>query len=181
MHHDWRSLEMTLNANPYAPPTAAVADPSRVLLQKRSVVLMIVLTILTVGFYLPIWFLRRREALNQLDSPRKLQVWPFAAVIAVMTADLFVNVLILVQGPGAVSPEVALIIALARLGFAINLIVQCFKTKDILEDHLAGPADGMGTLFTERVKLSGLMTFFFQPLYLQYIINRDIVGREQLR
>ena len=181
MHHDWRSLEMTLNANPYAPPTAAVADPSRVLLQQRSVILMIVLTLLTVGFYFPIWFLRRREALNQLDSPRKLQVWPFAALIAVMTADLFVNVLIAVQGPDAVSPEVVFILGLARLGFGINLVIQSFKTKDILEDHLAGPADGMGTMFTERVKLSGLMTFFFQPLYLQYIINRDIVGRDRLR
>ena len=181
MHHDWRSLKVTLNANPYAPPTAAVADPSRVLLQKRSVVLMIVLTVLSAGFYYPIWFLRRREALNQLDSPRKLQVWPFAALIAVMTADLFVNVLIAVQGPDAVSPEVVFILGLARLGFGINLVIQSFKTKDILEDHLAGPADGMGTMFTERVKLSGLMTFFFQPLYLQYIINRDIVGRDRLR
>jgi hypothetical protein len=172
---------MTVNANPYAPPTAAVADPSRVLLKKRSVILMIVLTLLTLGFYLPIWFLRRREALNQLDSPRKLQVWPFAAVIAVMAADLVVNIVILVQGPDAVLPEVVFILGLARLGFGINLVVQCFKTKDILEDHLAGPADGIVTMFTERVKLSGLMTFFFQPLYLQYIINRDIVGREPLR
>ena len=62
-----------MDANPYAPPTATVADLSRVPLKRRSVFLMIVFTILTLGFYLPIWFLRRREGLNQLDSPRKLQ------------------------------------------------------------------------------------------------------------
>lgn len=167
-----------MDANPYAPPTATVADLSRIPLKRRSVFLMIVLTIVTLGFYLPIWFLRRREALNQLDSPRKLEVWPFAAVIAVMAADIVVNILLGAQGPDAVSPAIVFALAILRLGFGINLIVQCFKTKDMLEDHLAGPADGFG-MFTERVRLSGLMTFFFSALYLQYIINRDIVGRER--
>jgi len=166
-----------MDANPYAPPTATVADLSRVPLKRRSILLMIVFTIFTLGFYLPIWFLRRREALNQLDSPRKLAVWPFAAVIAVMAADVVVNVVLAAQGQDAVPPAVVFALSIIRLGFGINLIVQCFKTKDILEDHLAGPADGSG-MFTEHVKLSGLMTFFFQSLYLQYIINRDIVGRQ---
>ena len=167
-----------MDANPYAPPTAAVADFSRVALKRRSVLLMIVLTIVTLGFYVPIWFLRRREAFNQMDSPHKLAVWPFAAWIAVLVVDVMRVLLIIVQGPETVSPGLVLILSLIRLGLAINLIVQCFKTKNILEDHLAGPADGSG-MFTEHVKLSGLMTFFFQSLYLQYIINRDIVGRER--
>jgi hypothetical protein len=49
--------------------------------------------------------------------------------------------------------------------------------KDILEDHLAGPEDDVSqSLFVERVKLSGLMTFFFQMFYLQYVINRYVAG-----
>lgn len=164
-----------MDANPYAPPTATVADLSRVPLKRRSVFLMIVFTILTLGFYLPIWFLRRREGLNQLDSPRKLQAWPFLAVIAVMAADVVMNVLVGAEVP--VSPALVLVLAVLRLGFGINFIVQCFKTKDILQDHLTGPADGSG-MFAERVQLSGLMTFFFQSLYLQSIINRHIVPRQ---
>ena|SRR2546423_7043122 len=51
-------------------------------LKRRSVVLMIVFAILTFSFYYPIWFLRRRTALNQLDSPRKLRLWPFVVCLA---------------------------------------------------------------------------------------------------
>ena len=167
-----------MDANPYAPPTATVADLSRVPLKRRSVLLMIVFTIFTAGFYVPIWFLRRREALNQLDSPRKLAAWPFIAWIAVVAVDIAVNALIIAEVP--VSPAIVFTLSIVRLGFAINLVVQAFKTKDILQDHLTGPADGSG-MFAERVQLSGLMTFFFQSLYLQYIINRDIVPRERLR
>lgn len=52
--------------------------------------------------------------------------------------------------------------------------------KDILEDHMEGPRDDSSPLlFVERVKLSGIMTFFFQIFYLQYVINRHVAGSPQ--
>jgi hypothetical protein len=57
------------------------------------------------------------------------------------------------------------------------MLVQSFATKDILEDHLAGPGDQIpGALLDDTVTLSGAMTFVFQIFYLQYVINRYIAG-----
>jgi hypothetical protein len=36
---------------------------------------MIVFMLITFGWYYPVWFFRRRAALNRLSSPRKLKLW----------------------------------------------------------------------------------------------------------
>ncbi len=41
--------------------------------QKTSPLLVFLLTTLSGGIYLPIWFLRRRQAFNNLDSRRNCQ------------------------------------------------------------------------------------------------------------
>lgn len=161
-----------MDVNPYAPPTAVVADQGMPLFKRRSVVLMILLMVISFGLYVPVWFLRRRDVFNQLDSPRKLQAWPFVALLVAMILNLALNVVIGITGPQVIPSAVMLLVLVVRMALGIWLIVQSFKTRDILEDHLAGPSDGSPSMFTERVKLSGLMTFFFQTLYLQYIINR---------
>lgn len=149
-------------------------------LKRRSVILMIVLTIVTFGLYYPIWFLSRRTAFNRLDSPRKLQLWPFPLFIAWIVVDFIVTV-----ASAAAPPEQvigvgnALILDLLQLAGAILMVVQCFFVKDILADHLAGSEDSVpDPIFVNRVELSGLMTFFFQFFYLQHVINRHIVDSQ---
>jgi hypothetical protein len=170
--------ENPMDTNPYAPPKAAVADLSSTGLRRRSVLLMIVFAVVTFGLYYPIWFLRRRAALNRLDSPRKLQAWPFVVVIA-----WFVFQIVLGAAASSETPEetfgegTVLLLNVVQLAVGILMLVQSFVTKDILEDHLAGPGDQVPSrLLAEAVKLSGVMTFFFQIFYLQYVINRDIAG-----
>ena len=54
--------------------------------------------------------------------------------------------------------------------------MQCFIIKDVLEDHLTVREDDAlpsPSVFVEQVPLSGLMTFFFGILYLQWVINRN--------
>jgi len=61
------------------------------------------------------------------------------------------------------------------------MLFQCFRIKDILEDHIAGPEEQTPSpLLAPPVRLSGLMTFFFQIFYLQHIINRDAVPARTL-
>jgi len=60
---------------------------------------MIVLFILTLGLYYPVWFLRRRKALNILDSPKKLDRWPFVVCLAYFVAAFFVGVARAAAGP----------------------------------------------------------------------------------
>ena len=146
---------------------------------------MIVLAIVTFGFYYLIWFFRRRNALNALNSPRKVALWP----LLLFSADLVFNFVVgLVSGAGdrtveeliGTIPAVAGFFTLMRLFIGIVMIWQCFVIKDIIEDHLAGPDDGtMPSMFVERVQLSGLATFFFSIFYLQYAINRDIARLQQ--
>ena len=76
--------------------------------------------------------------------------------------------------------ELAMFATGLRMITSIVMIVQCFVVRSILEDHLAGPDDAVSyPSVVERVKLSGLMTFFFHIFYLQWAINRYIVGGRQ--
>ena len=64
-----------------------------------------------------------------------------------------------------------------RLLVGIIMVMQCFAIKDILEDHLTvQDDDALPSVFVEQVRLSGLMTFFFGILYLQWAINKYVVG-----
>ncbi len=147
-------------------------------LKKRSVLAMVLLTIVTFGFYCPVWFLRRRPGLNALDSPRKVPAWPFLLLLALMA----VQVLVGFAAAGRLPEQVigagpALTLRLARLAIGILVLIQCFRIKDILEDHLAGPEGSQpAMLMATRVQLSGLMTFLFTIFYLQYVINRDLLA-----
>ena len=167
-----------MDTNPYAPPKAAVADLSSTGLKRRSVLVMIVFAVVTLGLYYPIWFLRRRAALNGLDSPRKLQKWPFVVFLAWFVFQFMLGAaaasapLEEIFGEGGV-----LLLNVVQLAVGILMLVQSFMIKDILEDHLAGPGDQVPSgLLAETVKLSGVMTFFFQIFYLQYVINRYIAS-----
>jgi hypothetical protein len=169
-----------MDPNPYAPPKAPVADRSSASptgLRRRRVITMIVLIIVTLGLYYPIWFFRRRGALNRLDSPRKLRLWPLTVFATVTVVDIVVAI---VSGPVPAQTfggAAVTLLAIVRLAAGFLMLVQCFFIKDILEDHLAGPEDDVSqSLFVEHVKLSGLMTFFFQIFYLQYVINRYVAA-----
>src|SRR5262245_20173238 len=175
-------MENPMERNPYEPPQAAVDDVSSTGLKRRSVILMIVFAVVTLGLYFAIWFLRRRAALNALDSPRKLRLWPFVIYIVWFVVQFVVGIIAGIIAPGqpfeqAFGEAAAVTIKLVQVPIGILMLVQNFRTKDILEDHLAGPGDQIpNPLFVETVKLSGAMTFFFQIFYLQYVINRHIVG-----
>ena len=147
-------------------------------LKRRSVILVILFTLFSFGLYYAIWFLRRRAGLNRLDSPRKLRRWPFVLFIAFFVSQFILGLACAPRPVGEViGPGGSLLLTLVQVAVGVLMLVQCFFTKDILEDHLAGPEDGSPRpLFVERVTLSGVMTFLFQIYYLQYAINRYIVG-----
>ena len=169
-----------MDTNPYAPPKAAVADISAPGLKRRSLILMILFSLVTFGLYYPVWFLRRRNALNRLDSPRKLPQWPFVVAIGWFVFQVLVGVAVGVarglSGSGVGLPrEANLVFSIIRLAVGVLMLVQAFATKDILEDHFAGPEDQIERPFlTGTVQLSGVMTFIFQIFYLQYAINRHL-------
>ena len=166
-----------MESNPYAPPKARVADPETHGLKHRSLWLMIVFLVISFGLYYLIWFVRRRPGLNRLDSPQKLAMWPLLLAAAIYGV-LFVLGLLKGAAPpeDVIGPVGSNAVTLLQLVAGITMIIQCFRIRDIIQDHATPPPEP-DQRFVEQVQLSGLMTFFFSIFYLQWAINKYVVGR----
>ncbi|MHC4489705.1 MAG: DUF4234 domain-containing protein [Planctomycetota bacterium] len=142
-------------------------------LKKTPVILTIVFTIITYGIYYPLWFLRRKNAINNLKSEKKLGNGVFIFGIIIYSTSVVLSVVAAFMG-GLVEDLAALdTIDYVRKLFnfyiggvvSMMLFIQCFKVRTILNDHF--------NVHLERdIRLSGVAVFFFQIWYLQYKINR---------
>lgn len=156
---------------------AALVGAASTGLKKRSVLLMILLTLVTLGLYYPWWFLRRLTGLNALNTPRRLQLWPFLLLMAFSVLRVAIAIAT-GQRPidRAIGSGPAAILSLTGFAIGILIVVQCFFIKDMLEDHLRGSEVTAGSVLSAPTQLSGFLTFFFGAYYLQHIINRDLIG-----
>jgi hypothetical protein len=166
-------------SNPYTPPTAHVADrePDTHGLKYCSLWLILVFLLISFGFYYLIWFFRRRPGLNRLDSPLKLPMWPLLLAAAFFGVT-FVLGMVAGSEPllDVIGPVGSGVLALLQLVVGITMLFECFRIRDIIQDHAAPPPD-LDQRSVEPVQLSGLMTFFFSIFYLQSAINKYVVGR----
>jgi len=146
-------------------------------LEKTSVVTVILLTVVSLGLYYPIWFLRRKSALNTLRSSEKLGSAMPAVVLLIYVAELVLGFLDAArQNYGSpLNPNVfESVIEFGILAAAVLLLILAFKVRRILGDHLTASHTG---LFAQSLALqqgssfSGVATFFFGIFYLQYKIN----------
>jgi hypothetical protein len=133
-------------------------------LEDNSVWAAIVLTVLTGGIYQPIWFLRRRRALNKLNSPEKIGVFGLLVALVGFMGNVCIPLLgsfvwgSSVQAENKLGPIHPAILLVAQ----VIIVVQCFKVRRILLDHLAPKQEGM---------FSRMGTFFLGIFYLQHKIN----------
>ncbi len=147
---------------------------------QTNLVSMVILTILTMGLYIPIWFMQKRGGLNQLDSARKASLgFPIAALILSAVVALL-NFGAANRVPWIYNIEIrwdtiANLIAAGLIGFL--LMIQSFQVRSILEDHLLahshGPLAGSIAMLN-RSEFSPVGTFFFGVFYLQYKINEMV-------
>jgi len=143
------------------------------------VLLLIFLTFITVAIYYPLWFLRRRSALNSLQSRDKLNTGVFVVAIVLFSVGLLLMLMSgALEGFGeglgrrdlvAVSKGLEGFAQFLNLVAGIALLIQSFKVRRMLTEHLAVRTG-------QPVSFSGLGTFFFQILYLQHKINRILAG-----
>jgi TctA family transporter len=105
-------------------------------------------------------------------------MWPLLLLSALFGVQF---VLGLVAGftsrpvPELIGPIGSGLLTLFQFVVGITMIIQCFRIRDIIQDHATPPPDP-DQRFVERVQLSGLMTFFFSIFYLQWAINKYVVG-----
>lgn len=168
---------MSLLAQPLPQPEpASRPEPP---LPRTPVLLVVALAIVTLGVYIPIWYLRRLKAFNALRSTTKLSsALPYttlALVVVRLSASLIEGIL---AGLG-VTPLARLLSAygtLVDLGYIVVMLVLAFRARDVLQDHLrARLADDSGAssvaLQSQVYSLSGVWTFVFNTFYLQWKIN----------
>lgn len=145
-------------------------------LEDASVLGMCFLTIVTGGMYQPIWFLMRRKALNNLRSPEKLGILPLLAALVLLLASFLLPILgsikwgSWVEAENALGPAHPAILLLA----GAVLLVESFKVRRILLDHLAPGEEGMfasSIRFEYEELFSKAGTIFFGSFYLQHKIN----------
>ena len=60
------------------------ADRQSSKLKRRSISRMLLLTVVTGGFYYPFWFLLRQHDINSLNAKEKLQSFPFVVAIVLV-------------------------------------------------------------------------------------------------
>jgi hypothetical protein len=146
---------------PYAPPTHAGDAVAPTELKKTPVLVVLLFTVITLGLYFPIWFLRRRKALNHLaPEDDNVNVVVFGLAGLFVLAFCFGLYQGLQSGMGAIPTRNAqLTTRIVDLVSRLFVIVASFRVKTILEGH-----------YPER--LSAVWTFFLSIFYLQYRINR---------
>ena len=135
--------------------------------------LMLVLTVLTAGFFYPFWFLQHRQRLNRLDASSRIPWWPFAVLALCLLARevLFFRpaawTVATIAGPLSASRIATLALTVAWL----LTVWQSLAIKRTLERYLMGVSAGERTPSV----LSGPQTVLFGAFYLQYAINTAIL------
>lgn len=137
-------------------------------LKKIRVFHVILLSFVTLGLYYPFWFLKRRGAINNMQSTKKLQKKPLFSAIALWFVIVFVafsSGIIQNDGNVTASESLMLFAQVLNLVYVIILIGQSLKVRSIFDEHF-------NNHLRKEMKFSKIATFFFQILYLQYKINK---------
>lgn len=128
-------------------------------LQKKNVLLVLLLVFVTGGIYAPVWFLKQRGAINDLNSNESLNDLPFIITIMLCAVSLTLTISLRFIMDPALNKSVELTTSLLNCVGGIIILVMSFKVRRILYQH-----------FHEQSSAAG--TFFFTIYYLQYKINK---------
>lgn len=137
--------------------------------KRTNVIWMIILTIITLGLYVPFWFIRQREAINNLHSPEKLYKNTFVTMFILSLMTLIVSILspivLRLIGYEGIGKDIDYIIKWINLIPGVILLFQIFKVRRIFIDHF-------NDYLKKDIWFSGLLTFLFHIYYFQYLINK---------
>lgn len=149
-------------------PASVSSQPELNELKKIALCKIVLFSCITLGIYLQFWFIKRRDSFNRLISPKKLgpelstiAIIMFAiSVLASIAAFIFARSYMTTARLG-----LSLLSNLANVVFYVMLLIMSFRCRRILIDHFNGH-------LKRGIPFSGVATFFFGVLYLQYKINR---------
>jgi hypothetical protein len=135
-------------------------------LGRTPVILVVFLTIVTCGAYVPIWYIRRRSILSGLNTSTKPPRYLPYGLLSLYFV-LFVDIVLVGAGvslfPAAVSAdEIYSIVSFVHV--LVNMFLA-FTAVDILDEY---SCDGL----TTHRSLAWIRAIVLSVIYLQYEMNR---------
>jgi len=153
--------------------------------EKRSVVLMLFLCIITLGIYPAIWYIKRADEFNGLHTEKQLNKGLTIFLLIVIIAAWLVLPLGSILRQFGIIFENPIIEYLSILPIEFTMTIQiviylilillylslAFRARTIINDALERKG-------IQR-KISGFFTLIFNLFYLQYEVNRVIDNKEE--
>lgn len=144
--------------------------------QKKSVILLWLLSFVTLGIYVPIWYMKRTKEFDNLKIQKTLnKKIPLTSLILISILLVSIIIINFVYNPDTTEPNIifiiiGIIVFIVIIAYTILCIYLAFKSRAILNQ----------TLTNKEVtrKISWFFTLTFNFLYLQYEINRIIDDKE---
>ena len=128
---------------------------------------LVLFSSLSLGIYLPVWYLKRKDTFNKLRSTEKIGMALPVTIIVFFGMAIFLYFMsgYLMNNDQSASQGFSALGSIVNLIGSIMLIVMSFKGRRILIDHFNGHLQ-------RQIPFSAIWTFLFGALYLQYKINR---------
>ena len=136
-------------------------------LTRKNVWLMISFSILTLGIYLPFWYLTRYQRFNALSSAAKFRQTTLLIWLLWFVVDTVLIVWSIATPQSGTIESLGPFESIFNTLAAIFGVILAFRAKKILLDHLS--AIGRNDLSMSRIA-----TFFLGFFYIQYKINQLI-------
>ena len=153
-------------------------------IEGMGVAKLVIYTFLTAGIYAPIWFMKRINGFNALNSEEKLTHGPFGFILAICIVNLGVlcyasvieagaggSVLMWIEPESRFMKNMVSTVQMLDIVFKVILLFQCIKVKRIISEHISATNNRV----EEEISLFYMVLwglFFPAVFYLQYKLNR---------
>ena len=137
-------------------------DVSLACFPKMNILLQILLTVVTLGLYEPIWYLRRLKLIKTLDSRKQFSVALPIIALFFNSLQIIVGIVLASIIGGAIFPVLSNTFWILNLGICIALAFQLGRM--LIDDSMLKKLP--------NVVFAVLLTTVFRFFYLQYKINR---------
>ena len=153
-------------APPPVSPPRVDPSPDRGVFKRVSLLVMILLSLVTLGIYPGVWLYLRREAFNRLSAAARLEDFLVYGVLGANILSVAVSVADAASSYGSTS----FLASLVSLASFVLTVLAAFRIRTQLRDY-ARRKDPSG-LAADQVARSPLWTFLFSFLYIQHHLNR---------
>jgi len=158
--------------------------------QKKSVTALFFLSLITFGIYTAVWYIKRANEFKNLGTEKKLNK-TLAVILLILTCigllafifmayyffSFFMQIFVTAVAGG--TPNLQGVETINSMTYISNIVsILTFIFYLILGFSVRGIINEFRHKKKIEIKVNGLLTFFFNFLYLQYEINRTIDGRE---